>query len=109
MYLDRVVIAASSMCLSLSVLCPFRYLSVKSSLMPLKFLRRLLTSDLLSEAIDDDNASNELDDDITNSLCKTDYTFKAIYFGVFQKPINFNFQTPQSFSVLVQIFLTIRR
>ena len=64
MCLMRVVIAARSMCLSLSVLWPLRYLSVKSSLMPLKFLRRLLTSDLLSEAIDDDNSSNELGDDI---------------------------------------------
>jgi len=64
MCLMRVVMAASSMCLSLSVLWPFRYLSVKSSLMPLKFFRRLLTSDLLSEAIDDDNSSNELGDDI---------------------------------------------
>ncbi len=66
MCLMLVVMAASSMCLSLSVLWPLRYLSVKSSLMPLKFLRRLLTSDLLSEAIDDDNSSNELDDDITH-------------------------------------------
>lgn len=64
MRLIRVVIAASSMCLSLSVLWPLRYLSVKSSLIPLKFFRRLLTSDLLSEAIADDNSSNELGDDI---------------------------------------------
>ncbi len=66
MCLMLVVMAASSMCLSLSVLWPLRYLSVKSSLLPLKFLRRLLTSDLLREAIDDDNSSNELDDDITH-------------------------------------------
>ncbi len=77
---------------------------MKSSLIPLKLLRRLLTSDLLREAIDDDNSSNELDDDITNSLCKTCYTFNAIYFGVFLKRINFNFQTPESFSVSAQNF-----
>jgi len=85
MCLMLVVMAASSMCLSLSVLWPLRYLSVKSSLMPLKFLRRLLTSDLLSEAIDDDNSSNELDDDITYFLLQNMLHLQRDLFRSFSK------------------------
>ncbi len=51
--------------------------------MPLKFFRRLLTSDLLSEAIDDDNSSNELDDDIAYFPVRPMLLLQCVFSSVF--------------------------